>query len=110
MDMLGTVRWKTSVAVAAGVFVLSLPCVLFDGVLQWEDFAVSQLWLPVGAMCQGFFVVNGTYGWGWEKFSAAVSAGRGWSMPKWMRWHMAFVVPALMLIVLAAGLVRLAIG
>ena len=110
MDTLGTGRWKTSVAVAAGVFALSLPCVLFDGVLQWEDFAVSQLWLPVGALCQGFFVVNGTYGWGWEKFRAAVSAGRGWAMPRWMRWHMAIVVPALMAVVLVAGLLRLALG
>ena len=110
MDIFGTVRWKTSAAVGIGVFALSLPCVLFDGVLQWEDFAVSQLWLPVGALCQGFFVVNGTYGWGWEKFSAAVSAGRGWAMPQWMRWHMAFVVPVLMFVVLAAGLVRLALG
>ena len=110
MDIFGTVRWKTSAAVGIGVFALSLPCVLFDGVLQWEDFAVSQLWLPVGALCQGFFVVNGTYGWGWEKFSASVSAGRGWAMPHWMRWHMAFVVPVLMFVVLAAGLVRLAIG
>ena len=110
MDVLGTVRWKTSVIVCLGVFSLSLPCVLFDGVLQWEDFAVSQLWLPAGALCQGFFVVSGTYGWGWEKFRASVSAGRGWVMPRWVRWHMAFVVPTLMLIVLVAGIVRLAVG
>ena len=110
MDAMGTARWKTSVFVALGVFALSLPCVLFDGVLKWEDFAVSQLWLPIGALCQGFFVSSGTYGWGWEKFRAAVSAGRGWAMPNWVRWHMAFVVPALMLVVLVAGIVRLAVG
>ena len=109
MDTLGAPRWKATAAVAVGVFALSLPCVLVDGVLQWEDFAVSQLWLPIGALCQGFFVVNGTYGWGWEKFSAAVSVGRGWAMPRWMRWHLAFVVPALMLVVLVAGLVRIAV-
>ena len=107
MDVVGTVRWKASAAVGVGVFALSLPCVLFDGVLQWEDFAVSKLWLPVGALCQGFFVVSATYGWGWEKFSAAVSAGRGWAMPGWMRWHMAVVVPVLMAVVLVAGLLRL---
>ena len=110
MDSLGMVRWKSTAAVSVGVLALSLPCVLFDGVLKWEDFAVSQLWLPVGALSQGFFVVNGTYGWGWEKFRSAVSAGRGWSMPQWMRWHMAFVVPVLMAVVFVAGIARLALG
>ena len=106
MDVLGAARWKATAAVAVGVFLLSLPCVLVDGVLQWEDFAVSQLWLPAGALCQCFFVVNRHFGWGWERFSAAVSSGRGFSMPHWMRWHMTFVVPVLMLVVLVAGLVR----
>ena len=107
MDTLGAPRWKATAVVAIGVFALSLPCVLVDGVLQWEDFAVSQLWLPVGALCQGFFVVNGTYGWGWERFRETVSQGRGPAMPQWMRWHMAFIVPVLMLVILLTGVAKI---
>ena len=108
MDSVGLARWKATAVVAAGVLALSLPCVFFDGVMRWEDFAVSQLWLPAGALCQGFFAVNGTFGWGWERFRASVSAGRGLPMPGWVRWHLAIVVPALMIVVFVAGIARLA--
>lgn len=104
MDGLGLRRPAATFAVGAGVALLSMPCVLFDGVLKWEDFAVSQLWLPLGALAQGFFVVNGTFGWGWERYRASVSEGRGFSMPGWMKWHYAVIIPVLVLIVLVAGL------
>ncbi len=104
MDGFGLRRPAATLAVGAGVALFSMPCVLFDGVLKWEDFAVSQLWLPLGALAQGFFVVNGTFGWGWERYRASVSEGRGFSMPGWMKWHYAVIIPVLVLIVLVAGL------
>ena len=82
-----------------------MPCVLSGEVLKWEDFAVSQLWLPLGALIQGVFVVNGTFGWGWENFRAAVSAGIGFKMPSFMKWHYMIVVPVLILIVLISGFI-----
>ena len=106
MDSFGVARWKSTAVVAVGVLALSLPCVLVEGILQWEDFAVSQIWLPMGALCQGFFVVNETYGWGWESFRVSVSVGHGFSMPQWMRWHMAIVVPILMVAIFVAGFMR----
>ena len=106
MDVLGASRSVATSVVAVGVAALSLPCVFFDGVLKWEDFAVSQLWLPVGALLQGVFVVNGRLGWGWERFRAEVSAGSGWGMPGWMRWHMSIVTPLLVFVVLLSGIIR----
>ena len=106
MDIVGMRRMPATLLVGAAVAALSMPCVLFKGVLKWEDFAVSQLWLPLGALAQGFFVVNGTYGWGWEKFREAVSAGRGIAMPGWMKAHYAVVIPALVAAVLVAGVVQ----
>lgn len=106
MDSLGMKRRAASLLVGAFVAVLSLPCVLFDGVLGWEDFAVSQLWLPVGAIVQSAFVSWGGLGWGWSAFRESVSRGSGPDMPNWMRWHMAVVVPALIAVVLVVGLVR----
>ncbi|MCR5414765.1 MAG: sodium-dependent transporter [Kiritimatiellae bacterium] len=104
MDSLGWRRLPATLAVGAGVAVLSLPCVLVDGVLAWEDFAVSQIWLPVGALAQGIFVVNGRIGWGWENFRREVSSGRGWRLPAILKYHMAFGVPLLIIAVLVAGL------
>lgn len=105
MDSLGIRRAAASLLVGASVCLLALPCVLFEGVMKWEDFAVSQIWLPFGVLCQGLFVSSETIGWGWARFSAAVSAGSGWGMPRWMRWHMTFVVPVLVITVLVGGLV-----
>ena len=89
----------TGVAVALG----SMPCVLFDPVLGWEDFALSNIWLPAGALLQCAFVVLPA-GWGWEGCRCEVSAGRGPGLPRWMRWHYAFIIPALIVIVALAGL------
>ena len=106
MDLSGMRRLPATMLVGAAVAIFSMPCVLFDGVLKWEDFAVSQIWLPAGALLQGLFVSNGTLGWGWEKFRESVSEGAGVAMPQWMKAHYAVVIPVLVLAVLAAGLYR----
>lgn len=103
MDVFGLKRVTASLIVGLTVATLSMPCVLWESVLEWEDFAVSQLWLPIGALVQAVFVVNGTFGWGWDKFRAAVSVGRGLKMPSFMKWHYVLVVPVLILIVLVSG-------
>ena len=90
-------------AVACAVAAFSLPCVLFDGVLEWEDFAVSQIWLPLGALAECVFVST-RIGWGWEGFRAEASEGAGPSVPRWMRPHFAVVLPVLIVAVLVYGL------
>lgn len=105
MDSLGFRRTPATLLVGIGVALLSLPCVLWGTVLKWEDFAVSQLWLPAGALSQGFFVVNGMYGWGWLNFRREASQGRGWNLPEALKGHYAFVIPLLIAVVLIAGLV-----
>ena len=103
MDVFGLKRVTASLIVGLAVATLSMPCVLWESVLECEDFAVSQLWLPIGALVQAVFVVNGTFGWGWDKFRAAVSTGRGLKMPSFMKWHYVLAVPVLILIVLVSG-------
>ena len=97
---------RTAVAplVGVAVAVCSLPCVLWDKVLDWEDFAVSQLWLPLGALVICLFV-SWDFGWGWRKFRDEASAGRGLALPAALRPYMAFVLPLLILTVLVWGLV-----
>lgn len=103
MEVFGLRRLSASLIVGVAVAALSMPCVLWERVFEWEDFAVSQLWLPVGALIQSVFAVNGAVGWGWENFRASVSKGRGPKMPSFMKWHYVFVVPVLILIVLFGG-------
>ena len=103
MDVFGLKRVTASLIVGLTVATLSMPCVMWESVLEWEDFAVSQLWLPIGALVQAVFVVNGTFGWGWNRFRAAVSTGRGLKMPSFMKWHYVLVGPVLIFIVLVSG-------
>lgn len=103
MDIFALRRVSASLIVGIAVASLAMPCVLWDGVLKWEDFAVSQLWLPVGALVQAVFAVNGSIGWGWDKFRKSVSIGHGLKMPSFMKWHYVFIVPLLILIVLFSG-------
>ena len=97
-------RRRAAALVGVAVAVGSMPCVLFDSVLGWEDFAVSNIWLPVGALAQCVFVVS-PWGWGWSGCRAEISAGRGISLPGWMRWQYAIVIPALIVLILVAGLI-----
>ncbi|MBQ8126563.1 MAG: sodium-dependent transporter, partial [Kiritimatiellae bacterium] len=75
-----------------------------DGVLDGEDFAVSQLWLPLGALVICLFVAW-DFGWGWRRFREEASAGRGLALPDALRAYMTFVLPVLILAVLIWGLV-----
>lgn len=97
-------RKSVSLAVGVAVAVASLPCVMWDKVLEWEDFAVSQLWLPLGALVQCTFVAWGI-GWGWRRFQGEASWGRGAFLPTWVRPHMRYVIPLLILAVIIVGLI-----
>ena len=106
MDTLKIPRSLASVITLSTVATLSMPCILWASVLAWEDFAVSQIWLPIGALTQCFFVINGTYGWGWGSFREQVSCGKGWDMPKFLKAHYTFVIPLLILSVLIIGIIQ----
>lgn len=104
MDALSFSRRRSSVLTGVAVAAASLPCVLFEGVLDAEDFVVSQLWLPLGALAQAVFIVMPT-AWGWKNFLAEANAGEGLKLPAGMKWHFAIGVPALIVLVIITGLV-----
>lgn len=103
MDMTGKSRRRISAFVGGGVVLASLPCVLFDGVLDWEDFFFSNLWLPLGAMASCIFCTR-SFGWGWNGFRAEASAGRGPAVPRWLRPVMRYLLPLGILTIVAVGL------
>ena len=97
---------------AALLMVLSLPCALslnvwssvkiFGlGIMDLEDFAVSNLLLPIGSLFYVLFCVT-RYGWGWNRYFAEVNLGdRGARLPRWIRPYMTYVLPLIILAVLA---------
>ena len=98
-------RGAVSLAVGLAVAAASMPCVLCDGVLKWEDFAVSSLWLPLGALFICVFVTR-RFGWGSGEFAREASAGEGIAFPGAFVRLMKVVVPLLILATMSAGFVR----
>ena len=117
MDLTGWSRKKTCIIDGILMFFLSIPCILGfnvwsafqplgpgSGVLDLEDFIVSNLILPIGSLIFIIFCVT-RYGWGWDKFVAEANEGKGLKIAKWMRPYMTFVLPVMVLVILVMGLI-----
>ncbi|MDR1730726.1 MAG: sodium-dependent transporter [Synergistaceae bacterium] len=115
MDILGWSRKKSSIVNILAIFFLSLPCVFgfniwssFEplgsgsGVLDLEDFIVSNNLLPLGAFVYLLFCCS-RYGWGWEKFTAEANQGRGIKIASVMRPYFTYVVPTAIIIIFIFG-------
>ena len=116
MDLFGWSRKKTCFINCILIFILSIPCVLGfnvlsgfqplgagSGVLDLEDFIVSNLLLPLGSLTYVLFCVT-RYGFGWDKFVAEANEGTGLKVAKWMRPYCTFVLPIIVLIVFFVGI------
>jgi len=103
MDELRWTRLRATLFVGGAVAVCSLPCVFFEPVLRWEDFAVSQLWLPIGGLVLSLFVTR-KCGWGYGAFRSEASAGVGWQLPSWYGAYMRWALPLALLAVFAIGI------
>ena len=115
MDRLGWSRHKSVAFMAVTIFLFSIPCALGfnrwagfqplgpgSGVLDLEDFIVSNNLLPIGSLVYLLFCVT-RYGWGWDNFIAEVDTGKGAKFPKAMRFYFTCVVPLIILIILGVG-------
>lgn len=118
MDLSGWSRKKVCLFNGILMLLLSMPCVLgFNvlskfqplgpgtGVLDLEDFVVSNLLLPLGSLIFIFFCTS-RYGWGWKNFTKEANAGKGLKVQRWMRGYMCYVLPVLVAVILVLGLIR----
>ena len=116
-DLFGWSRKKGCVINAIAMIVLSLPCILGfnvwshiqplgagSGIMDLEDFIVSNLLLPGGSLIYVLFCVS-RYGWGWDNFVKEANKGQGLKVANWMRTYMTFVLPIIILIILIMGLI-----
>lgn len=117
-DLTGLSRKKLCAICAAGLFVLSVPCVLgfsvwsgfeplWDGsnIMDLEDFIVSNVILPLGSM---MFVIFSTQrlGWGWDNFTLEANTGDGLKVKPWMRKYMTYVLPLMIFALFVVGIVQ----
>ena len=115
-DNLGWSRAKSLLWNFVFMLVASLPVVfgyniwsnvhLIGGrdILDSEDFIVSNLLLPIGAIVYTLFCVT-RYGWGFDKYIAEVNEGEGLKMSAKLRPYLVYVLPVLILVIIVTGLI-----
>ena len=116
MDNLNWSRRKSVTVNCIFMLVASLPCLLGYNVLSnvhligsrdildSEDFIVSNLMLPVGALIFVLFCVT-RYGWGADKYLEEVNTGEGMKMSPKLIFYFKFILPILILVILISGLI-----
>jgi NSS family neurotransmitter:Na+ symporter len=118
MDLGGWSRKKSVLINAVALPLLSLPCALgfnlwsaFEpfgpgsGVLDLEDFIVSNNLLPLGSMVYLFFCIH-KKGWGWDNFVAEIDSGKGLSFPVRFKVYFKYLLPLVVLSVFVMGYVE----
>ncbi len=110
--------WKRSKAAAINciiVLITSIPCVLgFNvweslhiigarGVLDSEDYIVSNLLLPIGSLVYLLFCVS-KWGWGFDKYLAEANKGDGIKFSPKLKLYFQYVLPVLIAIIIIQSL------
>lgn len=122
MEQFNWSRKKTSLINMILMFILVLPCVfgfnIWSGfmpfgegsnIMDLEDFAISNVILPVGALIFVLFCVT-RYGLGWDKYFEEANTGKGLKVKKWMRGYLTYVLPVIVAAFFIIGVVQKFIG
>jgi NSS family neurotransmitter:Na+ symporter len=112
MDSTGCSRAKSSVINLFAMIILSLPCALsfsvlsgftlLGGVLDFEDFILSNNLLPLGGLTYVLFCVS-KLGWGWDNFIKEADTGNGPAFPKALRFYFTWIIPLVILVIFGIG-------
>lgn len=118
MDRFNWTRHRSVSVMFVTILFLSIPCALGfnvwadfqplgpgSGVLDLEDFIVSNNLLPIGALVYLTFCVT-RYGWGWDKFIAEADTGKGAKFPRGLRAYFTYIVPLVILAILVMGYIE----
>ena len=116
MDCFGWKRKKSSITWCVILLMTSLPCALgFNlwshvhlirgmNIMNSEDFIVSNLLLPIGALVFLLFCVS-RWGWGFDRYLEEANTGTGVKIPRGMKHYFRWVLPLLILVILVQGLI-----
>lgn len=115
MDKWGIARSKAVLANLVLIFLLSLPCLLGNnlwsefkvlgmGIMDFEDFLVSNNLLPLGSVIYLLFCcVTPKYGWGFDNFLAEADQGQGIRFPARFRVYFTYILPLIVLVIFIMG-------
>lgn len=114
-ELLGKTRRQVILWEIPMIIILSLPCIFgfniwsnihplggTSGILDLEDFFVSNNILPLGSLVYLTFCTS-RYGWGWDNFIAEADTGKGMLFPKWIRFYATWILPLVVLYIFAEG-------
>ena len=118
IDILHWSRIKAVIVNAFVIAVLSIPCALGfnvlsaiqplgegSGILDLEDFIVSNNLLPLGSMVFLIFCCSKN-GWGWDNFIAEADAGEGIRFPCKLRFYITWILPAIVFAIFIFGYIE----
>ena len=115
-DNFGWSRKKSALLNGLFLLVAGIPCVLGHnvwsgvtlirgmGIMDTEDFLVSNLILPGGSLVFLLFCVT-RYGWGFDKYLEEANTGTGTRMSRKLKPFFQFILPVLLLVILIRGLI-----
>lgn len=112
-------RAKIAIINIVLMFVLVLPCILgFNvlsdfaiggkGIMDLEDFIISNNLLPLGSLAYVLFCTYNKRGWGWSNFINEVNTGeKGITFPKCIKIYVKYILPLIILFVWIQGWVTM---
>lgn len=116
MDLWNFSRKKAALINILIITIGSIPCILgfnvlsgfhplggTSNILDFEDFLVSKLFLPIGSLIFALFCVT-RYGWGYDNYEKEVNTGSGLKMPRWIRPYLTYVLPVIIVIIIVHGI------
>lgn len=116
MDNFKWGRTKSVIINCVIMIIASLPCMLGYNILKnvhliggrdildSEDFIVSNLLLPIGALIFLMFCIT-KYGWGADKFMEETNKGEGMKLSPKLIGYFKYVLPVLIIIILVSGFI-----
>ena len=116
-ELTGFSKRKCCIIDGIAIFVLSIPCILgfsvwsglelggLSGILDFEDYLVSNVILPGGALVAVLFCTS-RFGWGFDNYMREVNTGKGAKVKRWMRIYLKYVLPAIILVLWIISIVK----
>jgi len=118
LDLTKISRKKAAIINIILMMILVLPCLFgFNiwsgfsiggkGIMDIEDFIISNNLLPLGALVYVLFCTYNKRGWGWSNFMNEANAGKGIAFPNWLRVYVKYILPIIILVVWAQSYITM---
>lgn len=115
IDLFGVSRKKAVAVNIVLVILLSMPAILGfnvlsgiqplgagSGIMDLEDFLVSNNLLPLGSLVYLMFCTREN-GWGWDNFIKEANTGNGKKFPLFVKGYVTYVIPILIVVIYLKG-------